>query len=564
MGDLPVEEFTSGVMPPLVVDDPEAMSWADEADVVIVGFGGAGAAAGLEAREKGASVLAIDRFGGGGATAYSGGVVYAGGTKYQREAGFDDTPDEMYKYLDYEGTAVRPETLRRFCDTSNENVEWVVGHGVEFEGSFYPERTAYPPNGSYLYFSGMEAFHADVANVAPRGHRTVGKGPTGKYYWAALQKAALDSGIRLKPHAPVRRLLVARNGRVIGVECQVIPENHWDRHDALYKKVDPYRPFGGVQAEKAIAACRELEKSIPYQSAFCRAHRGVIIAAGNYTYNLELLSRFRPEFADCYQTINRGGSMGCDGSGLELGLSAGGHVGNMDAVALMRSVSPPPEYVKGILVNQRGERYINEDAYLGHIGLATAEQPDYSCWLILDGTTFWKGIRQLLHPKEMFSWWGMPAWLNILFGGTRRGSSIEAIARKCGIPPETLSRTLATYNAAVAAGKDPYGKKRDHMRALHGRFFAINLSFKNKWSFSSGMPFGGLKVNEETGAVIKPDGQPVPGLFACGRSAVGMSTGTTFSGLSIGDTIFSGRRAANSAVLDQSPTASTTQVGARE
>src|SRR5690606_23457879 len=122
------------------------------ADLVIIGFGGAGAAAGLEACEQGASVLALDRFEGGGATAYSGGVVYAGGTRYQRAAGFDDTADEMYRYLDYEGTAVKAETLRRFCDTSSENLEWVARHGVQFEGSFYPHRTAYPPNGWYLYF----------------------------------------------------------------------------------------------------------------------------------------------------------------------------------------------------------------------------------------------------------------------------------------------------------------------------------------------------------------------------------------------------------------------------
>ena len=89
------------------------------------------------------------------------------------------------------------------------------------------------------------------------------------------------------------------------------------------------------------------------------------------------------------------------------------------------------------------------------------------------------------------------------------------------------------------------------MRQLQGSFFALNLSFHNKWSFSSGMPFGGLKVDEESGGVLGDGGSPVPGLFACGRSAVGMSTGTTFSGLSIGDTIFSGRRAANAATLGQ-------------
>jgi 3-oxo-5alpha-steroid 4-dehydrogenase len=77
------------------------------------------------------------------------------------------------------------------------------------------------------------------------------------------------------------------------------------------------------------------------------------------------------------------------------------------------------------------------------------------------------------------------------------------------------------------------------------------MSLRNKWNMSSGMPFGGLKVSEETGAIVRADGSAVPGLFACGRCTVGMSSRTTFSGLSLGDTIFSGRRAARNAISGQ-------------
>ena len=73
--------------------------WDDQADVVVVGFGGAGGAAALQARQLGADVLVIDRFGGGGATAYSGGVIYAGGTAQQREAGYEDTPENMFEWI---------------------------------------------------------------------------------------------------------------------------------------------------------------------------------------------------------------------------------------------------------------------------------------------------------------------------------------------------------------------------------------------------------------------------------------------------------------------------------
>jgi len=79
-----------------------------------VGFGAAGACAALEAAAAGADVLVLDRFGGGGATALSGGVVYAGGgTPQQHQAGVGDSADAMAGYLSVEvGDAVSAATLR--------------------------------------------------------------------------------------------------------------------------------------------------------------------------------------------------------------------------------------------------------------------------------------------------------------------------------------------------------------------------------------------------------------------------------------------------------------------
>ena len=78
------------------------LNWDDEVDVVVVGFGGAGACAAIEAADNGSSVMVIERFSGGGASKASGGIVYAGGTTHQKEAGFDDTPENMFNYLKME------------------------------------------------------------------------------------------------------------------------------------------------------------------------------------------------------------------------------------------------------------------------------------------------------------------------------------------------------------------------------------------------------------------------------------------------------------------------------
>ena len=116
--------------------------WDESADVVVVGFGAAGACAAVEAAESGARVLVIDRFGGGGATAVSGGIVYAGGgTRQQRAAAVTDTPEAMAAYLREEvGDAVSPATLERFCAQSAGLVAWLEERGVPFDARLCPCR----------------------------------------------------------------------------------------------------------------------------------------------------------------------------------------------------------------------------------------------------------------------------------------------------------------------------------------------------------------------------------------------------------------------------------------
>ena len=118
MNKLHRSDQSNDIPKPVKVKRPEDIQWSQEHDVVIAGFGGAGVSAALEAVGNGANVLALDRFFGGGATTLSGGVVYAGGgSEYQKAAGFDDTPEEMFKYLKMEvGDAVTDTTLQRFCD----------------------------------------------------------------------------------------------------------------------------------------------------------------------------------------------------------------------------------------------------------------------------------------------------------------------------------------------------------------------------------------------------------------------------------------------------------------
>ena len=83
-----------------IVSNPDVINWNDEADLVIVGLGGAGIAAANEALDLGHSVIGIDKTSGGGATARSGGIFYAGGgTPIQKEAGIEDSVENMFNYF---------------------------------------------------------------------------------------------------------------------------------------------------------------------------------------------------------------------------------------------------------------------------------------------------------------------------------------------------------------------------------------------------------------------------------------------------------------------------------
>lgn len=193
-----VDSSATRVGAPLRIAGESAIRWDETCDVLVLGFGAAGASAAIEAARAGARVIAADRFGGGGASARSGGVVYAGGgTRFQRAAGYEDSPSAMYEYLSKEvGDAVSPGTLRAFCERSVAMIEWLEENGVEFDSSLPPRKTSYPPDGCYLYFSGNEAVkeYSGGYQPAPRGHRVKGAGLSGVLLYNALRHNAIKAG----------------------------------------------------------------------------------------------------------------------------------------------------------------------------------------------------------------------------------------------------------------------------------------------------------------------------------------------------------------------------------
>ncbi|HEV3286283.1 MAG TPA: FAD-dependent oxidoreductase, partial [Steroidobacteraceae bacterium] len=151
--------------------------WDYESDVIVIGFGAAGACAALEAARGGASVLLVESAGGnGGTSALSGGEIYlggGGGTPIQRAAGFADATEDLYQYLLMAGGPnADAAKARRYADGSLKHFEWLTAQGIEYKNSYIAERCIEPSTDDCLIWSGSEEAWPFVerARPAPRGH----------------------------------------------------------------------------------------------------------------------------------------------------------------------------------------------------------------------------------------------------------------------------------------------------------------------------------------------------------------------------------------------------------
>ncbi|MGH3627148.1 MAG: FAD-binding protein [Sciscionella sp.] len=532
--------------------------WDAEADVVVVGFGVAGACAAIEAAQGGADVLVLDRFAGGGASVLSGGVVYAGGdTSVQRAAGVRDSTQGMYDYLRLEvGDAVAPETLRRFCEQSPEMIDWLAANGVPFEPSVCDYKTSYPSNRHYLYYSGSESSGGfrDAAPPAPRGHRARGRGTSGKMLFGPLADAAHTHGARMRTQTSATRLVTDATGGVTGVECASLTDApmaaRW-RHALLARyaaKPGLYVPALRKRLQRAVVRL-ERKYARPVRIG---ARRGVVLAAGGFVANRELMR----EHAPAYRAGLPLGTAGDDGSGLRLGIGVGAATTKLGNVSAWRFISPPSALLGSLAVDATGARIIDESRYGAALGHAMVTEHGGKGWLLVDSRLIAEARAQL---RGQTVWFQRLQTEYLLRYGSTSGATVEAAAAGAGIDPAGVRATLDAYNGAAREGKpDPVGKPPEFVRPLdQPPYSLLDISIKPSLAYPCPMlTLGGLVVDEQTGAVRDAEGRPIAGLYAAGRTAAGLCSNSYVSGLSLADCVFSGRRAGTHASV---VTAATTE-----
>ena len=518
---------------------------SESTDVVVVGFGAAGVCAAIAARERGADVVAVDRANGGGATALSGGIVYAGaGTRMQESAGVSDSFEQMLAYLRLEvGDAVSQETLEKFVRDSPDMIEWLIGYGVPFDSTLCPYKTSFPNNRYYLYHSGSENSGAFRRHTPPvqRGHRVKGRGTSGKQLYKPLSEAALSKGVKFHPHTTVTSLIQGADGRVTGVEAQTMAyaPTHVRRTYATLSSISAkpgiYYPPLRRSVEHRL---RRLERRYA-RTVRITARRGVVLCAGGFIANNTWIQRFAPQYTDGLQL----GTSGDDGSGIAMAQQAGAVTDRMDNVSAWRFITPPSAFISAIIVDRDGRRIIDETRYGAAVGRAIIRDHDAKAWILADAALMAEARKQLITQTL---WFQRLQGAALMLFGSSRGSSLTEVAQRAGIDPEGLIATVNSHNDAIdTRTEDPAGKPEQFVRRIDREpFTLLNISIQpNLINPTPMLTLGGIRVDEATGAVLAASGAPIPGLFSAGRTAIGICSDSYVSGLSIADCVFSGRRA---------------------
>ena len=164
-------------------------------------------------------------------------------------------------------------------------------------------------------------------------------------------------------------------------------------------------------------------------------------------------------------------------------------------------------------------------------------------FLIIDADQ-WGKARAEVREGGMLGFQAVAARINLHLNRKKAGSLAELGAR-CGMPPGGLESTVEKYNTdALEGGSDLLGKSAGLVQPLRTPpFYAINCSLDSALFMAPCITLGGLRVEGGTGQVLRADGSAIEGLYAAGRNAVGVSSRSYMSGLSIADCFFSGRNA---------------------
>ncbi len=423
--------------------------------VVIVGGGACGCIAALAAHEAGAEVLVVERDArAAGSTAMSQGLICAAGTRAQAEHGVADDAGRFYSDIIAKTRGqTDPVVARMIADGAGPTVDWMVD---AFDMPWTLDRGFRPAYGHSAY----------------RVHGWPGHG--GEDMIQLLHQKLAEAQIPVLQPARLTDIIAGADGHVTGIVVT--------RPDGLEERIG------------------------------CGA---LILASGGFAANAAMVARHMPEAADAYLNAHEGNV----GDGIVLGARIGAalaDMGSYQGYAMLtdpQGITVPPGVLVegGLLVNTKGERFVDESADIAGMVHPVMAQPGGTAWVVFDAAIE-AACAYIPETKALME-----------LNAAKVAVDVGGLAAAIGVDAGTLETTLAEAHAARSAGR------ADRFNRFWGADMPPAVSFRAlKVRGALYHTQGGLQTDGNT-RVLRADGSPIPNLFAGGGAARGVS-GPSFWG----------------------------------
>ena len=493
-----------------VEKDAAAEDSTVDADVVVVGAGGAGMTAAITAAAEGKSVVILESQSmvGGNSVRATGGMN-AGKTVYQDENEFGESAGvektlktAAEKYADNEtitalaktvseqwaayqanptgyfdsvelmeldtmigGKGINdPELVETLCANSADAIDWLDEHGITLH------------NVSSFGGASVKRIHRPVNAEG----KTVS---VGSYMIPLLQENCEKAGVKMMLDTTATEILTDANGAAVGVKAT------------------------GASGETVTVNAK-----------------AVVLATGGFGANLDMVVKYKPELKG-FMTTN---APGIQGQGIEMAQAIGAATVDMDQIQIHPTVEANTaalitEGLRGdgaVLINEEGQRFIDEVGTRDVVSAAEIAQTGSYSWLVVD--------QAMADASSVIQGY-------IKKGYTVTGSTYEELGKAMGVDAAAFAETMEKWNGYVEAKNDPDFGRTSFANPLNtAPYYAVKVTAGVHHTM------GGLKINANT-EVLNEKGEVIPGLFAAGEVTGGVHGANRLGGNAVADFTVFGR-----------------------
>ena len=489
---------------------------AMDADIVIVGAGGAGMTAAITAAEAGRSVVIVES------------QAMVGGNSVRATGGMNaaDTPNQDEN--EFTEAAGVEKTLQTAAS------EWADHEVITALAATVAEQWAEYQANPVGYFDSAELMELDTLIGGhgindPALVETLCTNSADAIAWLGEQGIELTS-VGAAGGASVKRIHrpLDDEGLVISVGSYIIPRLQ-SKCEELGVEILLNTTANKILTD-ADGAAVGIEATDKNGAAVTVNAKAVILATGGFGANLDMVVEYKPDLAG-FMTTN---APGAQGQGIDMAVAIGAGTVDMDQI----QIHPTVEYnsshlitegLRGdgaILVNTEGKRFIDEVATRDVVSAAEIAQPGSFSWLIID--------QDMVDVSSVIQGY-------IENGYTFSGETYEELAEAIELDPAVFAETMNNWNAAVAAGVDEEFGRTSFVDPLDtAPFYAIKVTAGIHHTM------GGLTINPQT-QVLAGDGTVIDGLYAAGEVTGGVHGGNRLGGTAVADFVVFGRIAGEQA-----------------